>query len=87
MSFFKLNYFACTGIPAHAAVPLPYRKHTKATQLYAVAADQGIRDFFENRVDNLYDVTLVKMWVFVSELLDQFRTYQVWVSKISRTSV
>jgi hypothetical protein len=50
-------------------------KAPKPRKLHAVSAGQGLGDFFEYRVYDAFNVALVEMRVFISELLNELRAY------------
>ena len=58
-------------IAAGPGRPVLDREGTKAAQLDAVALGHGTRDLAENRVDDVFDVALIKMGILSRNALDE----------------
>ncbi len=48
------------------------RERAKAAQFYSVTARQGVRDFVENGVDDVFNVTQIKVRIAIGNALNEF---------------
>mmetsp|Transcript_18127 Transcript_18127/g.28118 ORF Transcript_18127/g.28118 Transcript_18127/m.28118 type:complete len:319 (+) Transcript_18127:4325-5281(+) len=69
--FFDFDCFTGAGVASSAGITLLHREGTKAAQLDPVAPRHGIGDLVENRVHDPLHIALIKMRIFVCDLLDQ----------------
>jgi hypothetical protein len=70
--FVNRNSLARTRVSALACIAFLDRKRPKTTQLNPVTPRHGINDFFKDRIRDFLNVALVKVRIFISNLLDQF---------------
>ena len=59
-------------IAAGTSWPVLDRKSTKAAQLDSIALGHRTSDFTKDRVDDVLNVALIKMWVLGRNALDEF---------------
>jgi hypothetical protein len=72
MLFFNGNRFARPRIAANTRVALFHGKGPKATQLNAITLSHRIYDFLKYRADDFFNVTLMKMRIFIHQFVNQF---------------
>jgi hypothetical protein len=65
--------FACAGIAPDPWLPLLNGKGSKATEFNPGAARQRVADFVENRGNDLFNITLVQVRMFLRKADNQFR--------------
>ena len=73
MFFFHLDRFASARVTARARIPLLDRKRPKTAQFNTVSTGHRIGDFTKDRVHDPLYIALKKVWIFVSDFLNQFR--------------
>jgi hypothetical protein len=71
--FFDIYRLAGTGVSPHPRIPPLYRKRPKTSELHPLSAGHGSNNLFKDCVYDFLDVALVKVRIFVCDLLDKFR--------------
>ncbi len=86
--FFNIHRLAGARIASNPGRSVFDRKRAKSPQFHAISARKRIRDFVENnRHDALY-IAVKEIWIFVGELLHQFRfDHDRPIAPLSRPSV
>ena len=74
MLFFNSNRLAGPWVAANTRIALFHGKGPKATQLNAIAFCHRVYNFFKDSAHDFLNITLMKMWIFIQQFLNQFST-------------
>ena len=74
MLFFNVNSLTRTGIATNTRIALFDRERSEATKFDPVAACHCTPNLFEDGIHDTFDIPLIQMWIFISDLLDQLGT-------------
>ena len=74
MLLFHMNRLTGARVPPNTGIALLHGERAKAAQFNPVTARHRVGDLLKDRVDDPLYIPLIQVWVFVCNLLNQFRT-------------